>query len=145
MKGSGQYKKLFLIALFMGAQGFFVPFSSAQEIIANPNISSKTLNIQLARAIFAGKVRNWPDGQPVRLFMFKHSDPKHIKFCKERIDVFPRQLKRAWDRITYTGMSEGPTFVNSEEEMINLVTRTPGAIGYVIQLNGAESYVIPVE
>jgi hypothetical protein len=40
-------------------------------------------------------------------------------------------LRRAWDRMVFTGTGFAPTVVQSEREMIERVRSTPGAIGYV--------------
>jgi hypothetical protein len=40
-------------------------------------------------------------------------------------------LRRAWDRMVFTGTGFAPTIVRSEKEMIERVRSTPGAIGFV--------------
>lgn len=118
---------------------------AAQEIIAHQSVPLKSISVPMAKTIFGGRIRNWPNGLPVRVFVYNDRDNRHIKFCKEGIDVFPRELRRAWDRIVFSGLGEGPTTVESQEEMIKLVSTTEGAIGYVINPVGAEEYVIPFE
>lgn len=117
----------------------------AQEIIANKEVPVDSLTIHLARSIFAGRTTSWSNGLPITIFVFPDRDNKHIEFCSQALSIFPRQLRRSWDRMIYTGIGDGPIIVESEEEMIKRVTSTPGAIGYVINHNGTEQYVIPIK
>jgi hypothetical protein len=48
-------------------------------------------------------------------------------------------LRRAWDRMVFTGTGFAPTIVRSEAEMIERVRSTPGAIGYVSKRERSES------
>lgn len=117
----------------------------AQVIIAHPDIPVDSMTLNTARSLFAGRVRYWSNGTPIKIFVFKDENPKHKKFCKEHIDLFPRQLRRSWERLIFSGMSDGPTLVGTEAEMIELIKATPGALGYVINPDGVEEYVIPIE
>jgi ABC-type phosphate transport system substrate-binding protein len=45
--------------------------------------------------------------------------------------MFPHQLRRAWDRLVYSGTGQAPVMVESEEEMREKVAASPGAIGYL--------------
>jgi hypothetical protein len=73
----------------------------------------------------------WPDGSAIRVFVLPDGHPTHGAVCKERLNLFPYQLRQSWDRLVYSGMAQAPSEVYSEEELINRVAATPGAIGYV--------------
>ncbi|BBP05074.1 hypothetical protein TPL01_18520 [Sulfuriferula plumbiphila] len=102
----------------------------AVMIIANPHVSATTLSQNALRAMFAVKLLQWPDSQPVRVFVLPDDNPLHRAFCKEALDVYPYQLRQTWDRLVYSGTGQAPTEVGSEQEMLKRVATTPGALGY---------------
>ena len=120
-----------------------LPF--AQEIITNKQVPLNSLSIHKARSIFAGRTSSWSNGLPITIFVFPDRDEKHQEFCSHALDVFPRQLRRSWDRMIYSGTGDGPLIVNSEAEMLERVKQTPGAIGYIINTDGAEEYIVPIQ
>lgn len=73
----------------------------------------------------------WSDGAPIKVFVLPDDHPAHGALCKERLNLFPYQLRQSWDRLVYSGMAQAPHEVTSEEELINRVAATPGAVGYV--------------
>ena len=135
-----QYIRCFLqqrlaqVLLFMAATMLSLP-SLAIEIIANPGVAVQNLPINSARSMFGMRQLSWSDGQQVRVFVLPDRHPLHIDFCKEVLNMYPYQLRQSWDRLIYSGMGQAPIEVNSEEEMLMLVARTPGAIGYLRKAN----------
>ena len=77
------------------------------------------------------RLRTWPDGTKIRVFVLSDEDDLHQTVSKERLNVFPYQLRSQWDRLVYSGTGQAPTKVNSVEEMLAKVANTPGAIGYL--------------
>ncbi len=100
------------------------------EIVSNKSLQTKDISINIARAIFSGRMKYWPDGTPVRVVMYKADTNQHRQFCSEILDVYPRQLQRSWDMIIFSGVGEGPMIVKDEVELINKINSIPGAIGY---------------
>lgn len=105
--------------------------ASAADVVANPQISAEAISRPLLRGIFGMRVRAWPDGTPVRVFVLDDNDPGHVEFCKTVLRIYPYQLRQNWDRLVYSGTGQPPVAVASEKELIRLVAQTSGAIGYV--------------
>jgi len=103
----------------------------AAEIIANRSVTPNDLSLAAARSIFGMRQVKWPDGTPIRVFVLPDQHPAHAALCKEQLNLFPYQLRQSWDRQVYSGMAQAPNEAASEEELINKVAATPGAIGYV--------------
>lgn len=112
---------------------------AAAEVIVSPSLQSVTLDRSLLRAVFTMRVREWPDGSPIRVFVLPDENPLSDLFYRERLGMYSYVLRRAWDRMVFTGTGLAPTVVQSEEEMRERVRSTPGAIGYVRRL-GASGY-----
>jgi ABC-type phosphate transport system substrate-binding protein len=105
--------------------------SNAVELIANPDVSEASLSRSLVRSIFTMRMTSWPSGMPIRVFVLGDKDELHASFSKRILGVFPHQLRRAWNRQIYSGTGQAPEKVESVREMQEMVSRTPGAIGYL--------------
>jgi ABC-type phosphate transport system substrate-binding protein len=105
--------------------------AQSAQIIVNPDLADVTLDRDLLRAIFTMRLRSWPNGPPVRVFVLPDSDPLSDRFYREQLGMYSYVLRAAWDRMVFTGTGLAPTIVRSEEEMRQRVRMTPGAIGYV--------------
>jgi ABC-type phosphate transport system substrate-binding protein len=119
----------------IGTAGATEPY----EVVSNPSVSEKTLSKSSLRAIFGMRLHEWPDGTAIRVFVMPDDSPIHAAFSKEKLNVFPYQLRAAWDRLVFSGTGQAPNSVTSPEEMLAKVASTPGAIGYLTKsrMNGS--------
>ncbi|MDC9729579.1 MAG: hypothetical protein PSN04_09690 [Methyloprofundus sp.] len=65
--------------------------------------------------------------------MLPDDHPLHKRFVKEKLQLFPHQLRRTWNRKTYTGTGQAPITVDSMTEMQKLIKQTKNSIGYIDQ------------
>lgn len=122
--------RLVLIALVLIAF-HLIQEVRAQEVIVNPNVQETTLNRSALRAIFSMRLRTWPDGTLIKVFVLDDNSPLHTRFSKKILNIFPYQLRRTWDRLVYSGTGQAPIEVDSIQEMFDRVASTSGAIGYL--------------
>ncbi|MDP2833178.1 MAG: hypothetical protein Q8Q28_07780 [Pseudomonadota bacterium] len=101
------------------------------ELIVHPGVAAMEVSRPLARLIFGAKVTSWADGSRIRVFVMPDESPLHQEMAKGILDLYPYQLRAAWDRVIYTGIGQAPIQVANESEMRKQVATTPGAIGYV--------------
>lgn len=114
------------------ALGWWVPASvGAQEVVVHPKVVVERLTRNEARAIFGMKLRQWPDGRGIVVFVLPDDSPTHLDFVKSRLGIFPQQLRYAWDRMVFSGTGQAPVEVDSEEALRARVASTPGAVGYL--------------
>ena len=137
-KPATSIKKLCFIAAVVSSLYFAASPVWAIDIIAHPSTQAITLTSYKARAIFGGRIRSWPNGIPLKVFMFNTSNNIHKQMCREILNIFPRQLRRAWDRQIYSGITQGPFIVNSEDEMLKMIRSHKGAIGYIFSATSKE-------
>lgn len=104
-------------------------------IILNPSNTNQALERKTLRAVFGMRTSIWPDGVPVEVFVLPDSDPLHIEFSDKILGMLPYNLRRRWDRLIFSGTGRAPTVVESQEQMMEQVLETPGAIGYIDQSN----------
>ena len=100
-------------------------------LIVNHDVTKKKLTRNGVRAMFVMRLLEWPDGRPVKVFVLGDNHSLHVSFSKRFLGIFPYQLRRAWDRLVFSGTGQVPRRVETVQEMRKLVATTPGSIGYL--------------
>jgi ABC-type phosphate transport system substrate-binding protein len=127
--------RVVLLCLF--AMALLVAIAHAQTpepvmvAIAHPATSEDTISRSSLRAIFGMRLQKWPAETPVKVFVLRDDTLEHATFSKTVLQVFPHQLRMAWDRQVFSGQGQYPEQVGSTQEMLSRVASTAGAIGYV--------------
>ena len=103
----------------------------AIEVLVHSSVEIEKVSVRELRAIFAIKRQRWPDSSPVTVVVLSGSSALHRQFCKEVLQLFPHQLQTGWDRMVYSGRGAGPVVVANEKEMMEVLEKTPGSVGYV--------------
>lgn len=109
----------------------FIAKADPLEVIVNPDVPQESLSKNALRGIFGMRLRTWQDGTLIRVFVLNDQSPVHVRFAKKTLNIYPHQLRRAWDRLVYSGTGQAPIEVLSAKEMRGKVASTPGAIGYL--------------
>ena len=104
---------------------------SAQQIIVNPETEVSAIDRNRARLIFTMRINQWRNQKPVTVFVLPDDTSLHQSFTKGALQVYPYQLRRTWDRQVFSGTGQAPREVANEDEMIERVRQTVGAIGYI--------------
>ncbi len=121
------WTSLLWVSLFASGAGW----AEGQALIVNPDVVQSKVSEDTVRALFTMRLRRCSDGVPVRVFVLPDRHPVHRDFAKTTLGVFPHQLRRAWDRLVFTGTGQAPREVANEAEMLEWVAKSPGAVGYV--------------
>ncbi len=103
----------------------------ATEVVTHPAVPMDQLTVTQLRGIYSMRQQNWPDGTSVKVFVLSAKSPIHQSFAKEKLQMFPYQLDRIWQKITYSGLGSAPVVLTSEQQMREMVANTEGAIGYI--------------
>lgn len=110
-----------------------------QELIAHRDSGVESLTRNEARLFFTMRLKNWPNGTLVKVFVLPDNNELHRRFSNEVLGLYPYQLRRVWDRQIFSGTGQAPTTVSSEQEMLDRIATTPGAIGYANEPSGNSS------
>ena len=89
------------------------------------------------------RLRTWPDGTPITVFVQNPDSDTHRKFCLSKLGVLPYQIQRTWDVLVFSGMGQSPIELANEIEMKQKIGQIRGAIGYVSNIREAEN-VVPI-
>jgi len=128
----GFVSKLRLCLLCLALSSYGLTSVLAIEVIVNTGGSEELLQGQSdLRSIFSMRTRYWTNGEKIRVFVLPDDNVLHKAFVKQRLHMFPYQLRRTWDRMTYTGTGQPPVTVNSVSEMLEKIKRTKYSIGYI--------------
>ena len=106
--------------------------ASADDIIvvANPNVPTDTLAQDEIQSIFLGEIVKWSDNTMITVVILKNQEV-HELFLKKYIKRTAFQFNNVWRRILFTGKGKPPIRMKSQGELLEYVSKTAGAIGYV--------------
>lgn len=101
------------------------------QVYVNKTVPVTDLTPAQLRRIFSMRQTQWPNGDPIKVVVFKSQNPIHQQFSKNILQLFPYQLERIWNRLIYSGQGERPTEVDTPQQMQRFISNNQGAIGYV--------------
>jgi len=129
---------LFLL-LILPINIFAAPDSENKKDLIVPIVNAQNSQGSISKnglsAIFKMRLRQWEDGTPITVFVLEDDNPIHKRFCKEILNVFSHQVRRAWNKLVFSGSGQAPIELVSKEAMLKKVINTPGAIGYMPMKN----------
>jgi ABC-type phosphate transport system substrate-binding protein len=133
-------KKFVLLTLFIFSISLQTNVVRAEEISIIVNVSNPINEItdeQLAH-FFTKRTRTWPNGTPVRFFDHRDESETRKIFLNTVLRRSARDVELFWiGQKLYTGNS-APMQISSDTMVASMVSRFPGAIGYVSSsFNGA--------
>lgn len=120
---------LVLVAL-LGAPAAAPGERAGIVVVAHPSVPFDRLERSAAEALFTGKTRLLPSGEPAVLALL-HDGPAHESFCLELLSRRPDQFLALWRRLVFSGAARMPPRFKTEEELVAFVAATKNAIGYV--------------
>ncbi len=99
-------------------------------IIANKNIAETTLSKANMTEIYLGKRVKWGDNSRIKIAISGDKE-LHKDFLKACVGRSASQFKMHWRNMAFTGQGKLPKALGSDQEVIDLVSSTSGAMGYV--------------
>ena len=137
MRTARKIRLLFVVigVLFVLLGSVFVQSASPDEqtagivIIGNKNISESSLSKTDIQNIFLGK-KTKLGGTKITFVILKSGDV-HESFLKEYLSRTPAQYNKYWKKMVFTGKGKAPKVFKTEEDLVEHVQNTEGAIGYI--------------
>lgn len=108
-----------------------LPIQTQVLPVINANNQQTTISRNGLSAIFKMRLTLWNDGTPVTVYVLPDDHRLHREFSKKILHVFPHQLRRIWNNAVFSGSGQAPIMLTSQDEMIEKVANTPGAIGFI--------------
>jgi ABC-type phosphate transport system substrate-binding protein len=107
------------------------PPIEAIAIIANKSVIATSISRDDLRPIFQTKSNTWPDGTPAHPFNLADTDTLRMGFDAAVLGLDPARVARYWIDRKIRGGERPPPNVPSAAVMLKIVSKTPGAVGYV--------------
>lgn len=112
------------------------PIFAGVTIIANPSVPGTTISENDLKEIFLGKRVKWSDNSRIN-FVLSKDYGTHESFLKNYVGRSTSQFDMHWRNMIFTGQGRAPTKLSSDQDVINFVASTPGAVGYVSSQPGS--------
>lgn len=99
-------------------------------VIANKSVTASVTR-DVLRPIFQTKTTSWPDGSDARPFNLPDTDPARHGFDAAVLGLDPDRVARYWVDRKIRGGERPPKTAPSGAVMLKVVSKTPGAVGYI--------------
>lgn len=111
---------------------FFNVAASAEDIviISNTDVPESSVDSNWVKNVYLGNITKWSNNEPIIISILKDKTT-HKDFLKEYIHRHPSQFTAFWKNMVFTGRGKMPKEMSSNDEMVNFVANTKGAIGYI--------------
>ena len=105
---------------------------SQVAVIAHKSVPVDTIKKSELLDFYTGDIKKWNDEQPVVILDLKPRGDTKKAFYKF-LGKSPSRMKSIWLKMMLSGEGDPPLSMRSEDELLQKVASTPGAIGFVSQ------------
>ncbi len=125
--------KYFILIMFLlfGNNMFCIAENNEPTIVAQKQIELSSIEQSELIRIFTRKKVFWPSGQKISVFIKPQNSLEHKIFSINILNLSPYKYKSLTDSVVYSGSNNPPTEIESDEQMLSILARTPNSIGYV--------------
>jgi ABC-type phosphate transport system substrate-binding protein len=119
------FSTLLLLAAISAAERI----NADDALVVNPSVMVSAMDDATLKEIYLGKKTSWEDGSRIVVVVLKdgasHEDLMH------RLNKSSSQFLTGWKKLVFTGKGTMPDVVESEDDLVRLIAKTAGAIGFV--------------
>jgi ABC-type phosphate transport system substrate-binding protein len=128
-------KKMLQTVLFLALGGSGLAGRASADgtyhiVVNSGNPTTAVERADLAR-LFLKKMTSWPDGTPVAAVDQLRTAPVRVAFTRDVHKKDVDAVAAYWATLVYSGREMPPPVKGSDEEVLDFVRHTPGAVGYV--------------
>lgn len=122
---------LFLVLFFIIEPTIITCAADDPTVIAQKQVELTSIEQSELIRIFTRKKVFWPSGQKISVFIKPQNSLEHKIFSINILNLSPYKYKSLTDSVVYSGSNNPPTEIESDEQMLSILARTPNSIGYV--------------
>ncbi len=100
-------------------------------LVANPDGPPSSISNQQLASILTLKKTTWPNKQRIQIYLYHEDSEAFSLFIVEQLGLFPYQLRRHWQRASFSGRASSPVIIDNMDELVEIIATTPGAIGFI--------------
>ncbi len=136
-----KFKTVLVFLVVIGAGFLVLNFLSATDscaddlvVVCNSSVPVDSISKSDIQRIFLGKKTEWIGGN--RIVFALLSDKGETgeitsRFLQDFLNKTPTQYKNYWKKMVFTGKGKTPKSFKTSSELIDFISRTAGAVGYV--------------
>jgi len=132
------FKKTFALALLL----IFANSSIAEVVVIVHPSNADSLDSKLVQRIFLGKEKKFPNGNETIPINQAPTSESRETFDQNVLGRSSSQVSAYWSKLVFTGKGLPPKEVNTDAEVIKLVSQNPSAIGYIERASAADTVKI---
>lgn len=118
-------KWIFVASLWMVSQ-----WAMAQSVVYFGNeIGLTAMPNAKAQRVFTGKETLWKNGKSVVICLPGTKSPKAEEIYSKVYNKSVKEVQKFWLSLVFQGRAKSPMFFDTDQEMVDYINRTPGAIG----------------
>jgi ABC-type phosphate transport system substrate-binding protein len=119
-----------LLLSILAVLAFLAADAPAQvAVVANPSVEAQPLDARTLLDMYTGAIKNWNGGTPIVLVDQKERTDIRTAFYRY-LGMSASRLKSIWMKNLLAGEGSPPEAISTEEELLQRVASTPGALGY---------------
>jgi ABC-type phosphate transport system substrate-binding protein len=130
-------KAIIALALLFALSVPVVSMAEGVLIIANESTAVSSLDRDDVKQIFLGRKTTWDDDTKIT-FVVQDRTKAGDAFLKAYLQKTASQYDNYWKKQVFTGQGRAPYSFSSNQELVEFVSQTPGAIGYVSKTTNTE-------
>ncbi len=126
-----QLKTCLLIFLTFALPTFGLAYGNERLlVIANRSIPFDGLERATVSNIYKAEETKWNNGETIIVVMHKKGEI-HNKFAEDIVGITHSKLRDIWRNVIFTGLGKPPRIFRNETDLVEYVSKTKGAIGYI--------------
>jgi ABC-type phosphate transport system substrate-binding protein len=106
-------------------------YAAGFRIVGNPRVPISSLSKSAVSDIFMKRISKWDDGTPIVVVDQTPDSPARISFTTAVYNKNVTAIVSYWQQQIFAGRNVPPVEQSTEQEVLNTLRNTPGAIGYV--------------
>ena len=120
-----KYLQVLLITLILLTPGAYAEF----QIVANANVGFDQMSVTNFRKVYLKKVPVLPDGEAAYVVGLEEGDARK-DIVKNVLRRSESSLNAYWSRLIFSGRTSMPRLFETDQQLLEFVAKTPGAIGF---------------
>lgn len=101
------------------------------QVVAHPSVSAPDISQQALRQIFLKRKTRWDDGSRILPVDQEFDRPVRSSFSEDVLGRSADAMQTYWQAQIFSGRALPPTVLDDDEDVLNYVSSTIGAVGYV--------------
>ena len=105
--------------------------SAAFVVVTHPKVPVSSLSTDFLTDVFLKRTTRWGDGEYARPVDLKPTSPVRKRFSEGVLKRSVAAVRSYWQQRIFSGRALPPPELESEQAVVNYVSKHPGGVGYV--------------